>query len=199
MKLWLQPFICSGLEDLSFWISPTKWDNVPKPVAHSFIPSGPHLFTEWVRPCWWCWGHRGRKRHRPWLKKLPSARAKRGALRRWPTRVGSAVMEVIMGLSRTTKGPTHSLRNQIWHIYIYIYTYIPTPIFIYTYMHVCACLVAQSCLTLCDPMDCSPRGSSVHGILQARISEWVAIPSNWGLLHAGRFFTIWATREAPCI
>ena len=40
----------------------------------------------------------------------------------------------------------------------------------------CVCvLVAQSCLTLCDPMDCSPPGSSVHGILQARILEWVAI------------------------
>ena len=36
-------------------------------------------------------------------------------------------------------------------------------------------LVSQSCLTLCDPMDCSPPGSSVHGILQARILEWVAI------------------------
>ena len=35
--------------------------------------------------------------------------------------------------------------------------------------------VAQSCLTLCDPMDCSPPGSSVHGILQARILEGVAI------------------------
>ena len=39
----------------------------------------------------------------------------------------------------------------------------------------CVCEVAQSCLTLCDPMDCSPPGSSVHGILQARILEWVAI------------------------
>ena len=35
------------------------------------------------------------------------------------------------------------------------------------------CLFAQSCLTLCDPMDYSPPGSSVHGILQARILEWV--------------------------
>ena len=35
--------------------------------------------------------------------------------------------------------------------------------------------VAQSCLTLCDPADCSPPGSSIHGILQARILEWVAI------------------------
>ena len=36
-------------------------------------------------------------------------------------------------------------------------------------------LVVQSCLTLCEPVDCSPPGSSVHGILQARILEWVAI------------------------
>ena len=40
--------------------------------------------------------------------------------------------------------------------------------------------VTQSCLTLCDPMDCSPPGSSVHGILQARILEWVAMPSSRG-------------------
>ena len=38
----------------------------------------------------------------------------------------------------------------------------------------------QSCLTLCDPLDCSPPGSSVHGILQARILEWVAMPSSRG-------------------
>ena len=36
----------------------------------------------------------------------------------------------------------------------------------------------QSCPTLCNPMDCSPPGSSVHGILQARILEWVAMPSS---------------------
>ena len=39
------------------------------------------------------------------------------------------------------------------------------------------CLAAQSCLPPCDPIDCSPPGSSVHGILQARILEWVAVPS----------------------
>ena len=47
--------------------------------------------------------------------------------------------------------------------------------------------VTQSCPTLCDPMDCSPPGSSVHGILQGRILEWVAMPfskgSSW---HRGR-------------
>ena len=37
------------------------------------------------------------------------------------------------------------------------------------------CLVAQSCLTLCDPLDCSRPGSSVHGIFQARILNWVAL------------------------
>ena len=41
-------------------------------------------------------------------------------------------------------------------------------------------LVSQSCPTLCDPMDCSPPGSFVYGILQARILEWVAIPFSRG-------------------
>ena len=47
---------------------------------------------------------------------------------------------------------------------------------------VCArvCARAQSCMTLCDPMDCSPSGSSVHGILQARILEWVAVSFSGG-------------------
>ena len=36
--------------------------------------------------------------------------------------------------------------------------------------------VAQSCLTLCDPLDCSPPGSSTHGIFQVRVLEWDAVP-----------------------
>ena len=66
--------------------------------------------------------------------------------------------------------------------------------------------VAQSCPTLCYPMDCSLPGSSVHGIFQARILEWVAISFSRGssrprdrtrVSHiVGRCFTIWATREA---
>ena len=65
--------------------------------------------------------------------------------------------------------------------------------------------VTQLCPTLCDPMDCSLPGSSVHGILQARILEWVAMPFSressqsrdltWVLHNASRFFTIWATRK----
>ena len=65
-------------------------------------------------------------------------------------------------------------------------------------------VVAQSCLTLCDPMDCSPPDFSIHGSLQARILEWVAIPFSrgsfwprdwaWVSCIAGRFLTVWATR-----
>ena len=67
------------------------------------------------------------------------------------------------------------------------------------------CAPAQLCLILCDPMDCSSPGSSVHGVSQARMLEWVAIsssrgssqPRNWTPISwvswiAGRFFTCWA-------
>ena len=50
-------------------------------------------------------------------------------------------------------------------------------------------LVPQLCLTLCEPMDCSLPGSSVHGILQARILELVAIPFSRDLLDPGRDWT----------
>ena len=49
----------------------------------------------------------------------------------------------------------------------------------------CFMLVTQSCLTLCDPMDYSLPSSSVHGILQARIQEWVAFPSPEDLPYPG--------------
>ena len=52
-------------------------------------------------------------------------------------------------------------------------------------MHVCVRVVAQLCLTLCDPMDCSLPGSSVYGILQARIPQWVAIPTSGDLPDPG--------------
>ena len=68
--------------------------------------------------------------------------------------------------------------------------------------------VAVSCPTLCDPMACSLPGSSVHGIFQARVLEWVAISSSrrsspsgdWTQVShiVGRRFTVWATREALC-
>ena len=46
---------------------------------------------------------------------------------------------------------------------------------VHTQMEFCCCLVAKSCVTLCNPMHCSLPGSSVHGISQTRILEWVAI------------------------
>ena len=83
----------------------------------------------------------------------------------------------------------------------------PRCIFLMGLFQGCAvCLATQSCLTLCDPMNCSPPGSSVHEILQARILEWVVMPASRGSSQprdqtqaspiAGRFFAIWAIREA---
>ena len=67
--------------------------------------------------------------------------------------------------------------------------------------------VTQSCPNLCNPMDCSLPGSSIHGIFQARILEWVAFPFSrrssqprdwtWVSRIVGRCFTVWATREVP--
>ena len=67
--------------------------------------------------------------------------------------------------------------------------------------------VAQSCPALCNPVDCSPPGFSVHGILQARVLEWVAISFSRGSSQSrdrtwvsrirDRRFNLWATREAP--
>ena len=49
-------------------------------------------------------------------------------------------------------------------------------LYIFHSMNMCTCAKSlQWYLTLCDPMDCSPPGSSVHGILQARVLEWTAI------------------------
>ena len=77
---------------------------------------------------------------------------------------------------------------------------------LWCYRCVCLCLVTKSCPALCDPMNYSPPGSSVHGISQAKILEWVAMPfcreSYWLRNQirvsciAGRFFTSWVTREA---
>ena len=69
------------------------------------------------------------------------------------------------------------------------------------------CLVTQLCLTLCDPIDCSPPGSSVHGIVQARVLEWVASHFsrgifqtqglNWGLLHCKWILYRLSHQESP--
>ena len=70
-------------------------------------------------------------------------------------------------------------------LFILLHTFVHTQLCVWVYACVCVCvcvlvLVAQSSLTLCKPMDCSPPGSSVYGISQARIMEWVAIPFSGG-------------------
>ena len=71
--------------------------------------------------------------------------------------------------------------------------------FVLVLIKVCMCAQSLSHVGFCDPVDCSPPGSSVHGILQARVLEWVAFPFSRGLPNpgiepgspalAGRFFT----------
>ena len=75
-----------------------------------------------------------------------------------------------------------------WEIFSYqctnlgiIQNHFITCLFIKANYSACMCAkLIQLCLTLCNPMDCSPPGSSVHGILQTRILEWVAMPSSRG-------------------
>ena len=104
---------------------------------------------------------------------------------------------------RDTKGPRRIVFSQtLLHLYM-------------GRLHVnkSACMCAkslQSCPTLCDPMECSPPGSSVHEILQARIMDWIAMPSSRGSSPprdqtqvsmspalAARFFTTSMTWETP--
>ena len=77
------------------------------------------------------------------------------------------------------------------------------------YMPLCVCAKSiQSCPTLCDPMDCSPLSFSVHGIIQTRILEWVAIPfsrgssqpRNWTQVSCiiGRFYCL-SSQGSPCM
>ena len=77
-----------------------------------------------------------------------------------------------------------------FYIYnIYCYKYIKYASHINTYMFIKRCICIYTCMgaqslqlcpTLCNPMDCSSPGSSVHGILQASILEWIAVPSSRG-------------------
>ena len=88
--------------------------------------------------------------------------------------------------------------KSIWHIQ---FSWAHSVCFLPWYVFISHSVV----LALSDPMDCSPPGSSVHGLLQARILEWVATPfsrgssqprdGTWVSCMAGRFFIVWATRE----
>ena len=78
----------------------------------------------------------------------------------------------------------------------------------YVCLEKCVCVCTQSCPTLCNPMDCSPPGSSVHGILQARTLEWIVISfsrgssqsreSNPHLLHCRQILYQLSHLGRPC-
>ena len=95
------------------------------------------------------------------------------------------------GSSITTKS-TWIKYNNICTITLYVYAYVYI-VCLYICINICIFTmkwkgklwVSQSCPTPCDPMDCSPPGSSVHGILQARILKWVAIPFSRGSFQPG--------------
>ena len=61
---------------------------------------------------------------------------------------------------------------------------------LYEFVALYVCSVAQLCLTLCNPMDYCPLGSSVHGILQARILEWLPFPSPGDLPNPGIYLQL---------
>ena len=92
--------------------------------------------------------------------------------------------------------------------FLYIVITVAKPRF-WSISFVLVCLIAKSCWALCDPMDCTPPGFSVHGISQARIPDWVAIssstgsswPRDWTLVFCigRRILYSWATRERLCM
>ena len=61
-----------------------------------------------------------------------------------------------------------------------------------------ACSFAKSCLTLCNPVECSPPGSSVHEIFQARVLEWVAISSSWIYVYLWLIHVVWQEPRQRC-
>ena len=110
---------------------------------------------------------------------------------------------------------SHAIVYISWCHFLHLSPSLPPPLGHKSILYICVSIpslqvkwseVAQSCPTLCDPVDCSPPGSSIHGILQARILEWVAISfsrgSSWPRDQtqvsciAGKRFNLWATREA---
>ena len=87
----------------------------------------------------------------------------------------------------THKGCTSKIHQQLIHFHTKTTNNpilkLDTTQFFWFSKKICGCMHAkslQSCLTLCDLMDCSLSGSSVHGILQTRILEWIVMPSSRG-------------------
>ena len=117
----------------------------------------------------------------------------------WQLPISIYDWDSLQGLSKAKIVTWHFINIKICSL-ICFYFYL----FLFTESESVKVLVTQSCLTLCNPW--SPPGSSVHGILHTRMLEWVAIPFSrgssqpgdwtWVSCIAGRFFTVWTTREA---
>ena len=106
------------------------------------------------------------------------------------------------------------LRVGYWHLQLLLQNYFCLQLcqIFFIYFGGCNCEseseVAQSCLTLCNPMDCSLPGAFIHGIFQAKILEWVATsfsrrsswPKDWTQVSriVGTCFTVWATISSCC-
>ena len=73
-----------------------------------------------------------------------------------------------------------NIKRQLYRSLLYFYVICFWKIYVYVCAMLCCAKLLQLCLTLCDTMDCSPPGSSVHGIFLAGILEWVAIPFSRG-------------------
>ena len=120
------------------------------------------------------------------------------------TLVGLPMEGRTMRVGISMKGENNQIflkrERESWHVQMLIVSHSTSIVVV---------LVAQPCPALCNPMDCSPSGSSVHGILQARILEWVAMPSSRGSSQprdrtrvsgtAGSFFTVWATGKSDSL
>ena len=83
---------------------------------------------------------------------------------------GTAIYLVTFFLSNSISSPVILIGISQMSLLVHLYCHQSSPVKV----------KAQSCMTLCDPMDYSPSGSSAHGILQARILEWIAIPFSRG-------------------
>ena len=104
-----------------------------------------------------------------------------GDKQRWQPRTGSGCSVLYSGVcvcALERRGiPTGLALSISSHRHTHTHTH--------TRPHTCVCAYPQSCPTLCNPLGCSPPGYLVHGIFQARILEWVAIPSPGDLPDPG--------------
>ena len=107
---------------------------------------------------------------RPWMRLCPPPSVRPGLAQKVPV-LGFLLYSILKFFIIFEQG------TPPFHLALGLTNHIPGP---ERGLNVFLCMCVQLCLTLCDPMDCGLSGSSVHGILQARILGWVAISSSRG-------------------